>query len=127
MVAFQSACASGNRFFTTFMRVRNGQVRSFRQWVDFTGRDHIHHRLEQLRIGRRGAVLVIYVVTCWLGLSALALKNTDGFNALLQVGQSALVFVLLGFFMVFVQRQYTQIEHDVREEEVKNREKSPGN
>ena len=53
--------------FTTWMRVKSGQVRSVRAWLEFTGRDHIHHRLEDLRIGRRGAVLVVYVVTVWLG------------------------------------------------------------
>lgn len=96
--------------FTTVMRVGTGQVRSVRGWLEFTGRDHIHHRLEDLRIGRVGAVLVVYVVTVWLGLSALALKNTTGINALLQVGQSVIVFVLLAFFMVFVGRQYAVIE-----------------
>lgn len=95
--------------FTTIMRVGTGQVRNFNQWIEFTGRDHIHHRLEDLRVGRVGAVLIVYVVSIWLGLSALALKNTTGINALLQVGQSIIVFVLLGFFMVFVRRQYTAI------------------
>ena len=61
--------------FTTFMRIKSGQVRGFREWIEFTGRDHIHHRLEDLRIGRVAAVLVVYVVTISLGLSALALKN----------------------------------------------------
>jgi hypothetical protein len=98
--------------FTTVMRVGTGEVRSFRQWIEFTGRDHIHHRLESLRIGRVGVVLIIYTVTIWLGLSALALKNTSGINALLQVGQSVIIFLLLGFFMVFVNRQYTAIEGD---------------
>lgn len=95
--------------FTTIMRVSSGQVRSLREWIEFTGRDHIHHRLEDLRIGRVGAVLIVYVVTIWLGLSALALKNTTGLNAMLQVAQSVIVFLLLGFFMVFVQRQYAAI------------------
>lgn len=114
--------------FTTLMRIWSGQVRSFREWIDYTGRDHIHHRLEQLRIGRTGAVLVIYIVTCWLGLSALALKNTSGLNAVLQVAQSALVFCLLGFFMVFVRRQYSEIEAGVREEEaLKRKEPAPEN
>ncbi len=95
--------------FTTVMRVSTGQVRSFRQWIEFTGRDHIHHRLEDLRVGRVGAVLIVYVVSIWLGLSALVLKNTSGINALLQVGQSVIVFLMLAFFMVFVRRQYTRI------------------
>jgi UDP-GlcNAc:undecaprenyl-phosphate/decaprenyl-phosphate GlcNAc-1-phosphate transferase len=82
-----------------------------RQWIDYTGRDHIHHRLAGLRIGNRNAVLVIYVVTIWLGLSALALENTTGLNAILQVSQSVIVFLLLGFFMVFVQQKYEEIEY----------------
>jgi UDP-GlcNAc:undecaprenyl-phosphate GlcNAc-1-phosphate transferase len=96
--------------FTTFMRVKNGQVRSLREWIEYTGRDHFHHRLADLRIGNHTAVLVIYIVTFWLGLSALALKNTTGLNAVLQVAQSVVIFVLLGFFMIFVQRKYAEIE-----------------
>ena len=99
--------------FTTWMRVKSGQVRSLREWLEFTGRDHIHHRLEDLRIGRRGAVLVIYIVTIWLGLSALALQEATGFNAALQLGQSVIVFVLLGSFMVYVSKQYAEIERTV--------------
>jgi len=97
--------------FTTFMRIKSGRVRSFKQWVDYTGRDHIHHHLADLRIGHFKAVLAIYVVTIWLGLSALALKNTTGLNAILQVAQSVIVFLLLGSFMVFVQHKYQEIEH----------------
>ena len=104
--------------FTTWMRVKNGQVRSVRGWLEFTGRDHIHHRLEDLRIGRRGAVLVVYVVTVWLGLSALALGEATGFNAALQLSQSVIVFVLLGFFMVYVSKQYAQIEREASDSDV---------
>ncbi len=103
--------------FTTWMRVKSGQVRSVRAWLEFTGRDHIHHRLEDLRIGRRGAVLVIYVVTIWLGLSALALEEATGFNAALQLSQSIIVFVLLGFFMVYVSKQYAEIERNANQRE----------
>ncbi|MBT3343667.1 MAG: undecaprenyl/decaprenyl-phosphate alpha-N-acetylglucosaminyl 1-phosphate transferase [Gemmatimonadetes bacterium] len=96
--------------FTTIMRIWGGQVRSPRQWLEYTGRDHIHHRLEDLRIGRVGSVLVVYIVTTWLGLSALALGGATGLNAILQVAQSVVVFLLLGFFMVFVGRQYTHLK-----------------
>lgn len=96
--------------FTTIVRVANGEVRGVRQWLEYTGRDHIHHQLEALRTGRAGAVLVIYTICIWLGLSALALKNTTGSNAILQVAQSVIVFGLLAFFMLFVRRKYTEIE-----------------
>jgi UDP-GlcNAc:undecaprenyl-phosphate GlcNAc-1-phosphate transferase len=102
--------------FTSFMRIWHGHVRSVGQWLSYAGRDHIHHRLEALRIGRASAVLVIYAVTTWLGISALVLKNATGLNALLQVAQSVIVFLLLGFFMVFVERQYTAIERQAQDQ-----------
>ncbi|MFH1569312.1 MAG: MraY family glycosyltransferase [Gemmatimonadota bacterium] len=98
--------------FTTIVRVATGQVRTVRQWLEYTGRDHIHYQLEAMRTGRAGAVVIIYTLCLWLGLSALALKNTTGINALLQVAQSAIVFGLLAFFMLFVRRKYTEIEGD---------------
>ena len=102
--------------FTTIMRIKSGQVRGFRQWIEFTGRDHIHHRLESMRLGRSRAVIIIYIVTVWLGLSALALKNAAGLNAILQVAQSIIVFLLLGFFMVFVQGKYLEFERRLRDD-----------
>ena len=101
--------------FTTFMRVKNGQVRSLREWIECSERDHVHDRLKDLRMGRTSSVLVIYAVTASLGLSALTLENTTGVNALLQVAQAVIVFLLLGFFMVFVQRKYVEIERGIRE------------
>ena len=103
--------------FTTIMRVKSGQVRTLRQWIEFTGTDHIHHRLEDLQIGRVGSVIVIYFVTIWLGLSAMALKNATGLIALAQVAQSVIVFLLLSFFMLFVRRKYAEIAKNARESE----------
>ncbi len=105
--------------FTTVMRIRAGQVRSLRQWLEFTGRDHFHHRLAALRLGNLGSVLVIYIVTLWLGLSALALKNAAGLAAHLQVGEAVVVFVMMAFFMVFVPRQYDQIDRQRRDNDTR--------
>ena len=96
--------------FTTLMRVKQGKVRSFREWIECGDRDHIQDYLVGLRIGRKSAVLVLYVVTVWLGLAAVNLENATGMNAVLQVVQSVVIFLLLSFFMVFVQRKYTEIE-----------------
>ena len=96
--------------FTTLMRVKQGKVRSLREWIECGDRDHIQDYLVGLRIGRNSAVLVLYVVTFWLGLAAVNLKNATGMNAVLQVVQSVVIFLLMSFFMVFVQRKYTEIE-----------------
>ena len=38
---------------TTVVRIKRGQVRTFGEWLRFTGRDHFHYRLSDLGIGNR--------------------------------------------------------------------------
>lgn len=94
---------------TTVVRVRSGKVRTFGQWIRFTGRDHFHHRLSDLGIGNKAAVWIIYLVSVWLGLEALVLKNARGIDAVFSILQVAIVFLLIGSFMVFVQNRYARL------------------
>jgi len=93
---------------TTIVRISTGQVRTFGEWIRFTGRDHFHHRLSELGIGNKKAVWIIYLVCFWLGLEALVLKNARGIDAVFSLIQVAIVFVLIGSFMVFVQNRYVR-------------------
>jgi UDP-GlcNAc:undecaprenyl-phosphate GlcNAc-1-phosphate transferase len=79
---------------TTVMRVASGKVRTFRQWIDYTGRDHIHHRLSAVLGGPRRALALILALALGLGLSALGLRGGAG-------GQ-ALVFLLHGLLILLV-------------------------
>ena len=94
---------------TTIVRISTGQVRSFGEWIRFTGRDHFHHRLSDLGIGNKKAVWIIYLVSVWLGLEALVLKNARGIDAVFSLLQVAIVFVLIGSFMVLVQNRYHKL------------------
>lgn len=94
---------------TTVMRTWSGQVKTFSEWIGFTGRDHFHHRLSDLGLGNRTAVLVIYTITGWAGLSGLLLKDATGISAVLALMQSAVIFLLIGGFMVFVKGQYARL------------------
>jgi UDP-GlcNAc:undecaprenyl-phosphate GlcNAc-1-phosphate transferase len=94
---------------TTVVRVWSGQVRTFSEWIAFTGRDHFHHRLSDLGLGHRTAVLVIYTITGWAGLSGLLLKDATGLAAVLALTQSGIIFLLIGGFMVFVKDQYARL------------------
>ena len=97
------------RLRTTFVRIASGQVRSFGEWLRFTGRDHFHHRLSDLGLGNKRAVLVIYLVSIGQGLEALVLRNALGFDALFSVAQVGIGFFLMGAFMVFVHNRYIKL------------------
>ena len=82
------------------MRIKEGKVKNIRQWLDYTGWDHFHHRLVDLGISKKWAVLVIYIICTWLGLNAMILKNADGLHAWYSIIQLGIVFLLFASFMV---------------------------
>jgi UDP-GlcNAc:undecaprenyl-phosphate GlcNAc-1-phosphate transferase len=79
---------------TTVTRIASGRVRSFRQWIDYVGRDHIHHRLAGLLGGPRRALALVLVLSFALGLSALGLHRGAPEEALLFLSQGALILII---------------------------------
>jgi UDP-GlcNAc:undecaprenyl-phosphate GlcNAc-1-phosphate transferase len=80
---------------TTISRIASGRVRSFRQWIDYVGRDHIHHRFSNLLGGPRPALFLILVLSLGLGLSAFGLRRGSPGQALLFLVHGALVLLVV--------------------------------
>jgi UDP-GlcNAc:undecaprenyl-phosphate GlcNAc-1-phosphate transferase len=76
----------------TIDRVFTGRVKSFREWIDYVGKDHLHHRLANVLGGRKKSVLFIYLLSFCLGMSAVVLRYARPMDALLLIVQ-AMVFV----------------------------------
>ena len=76
-------------------RIVSGKVRSFRQWIDFVGRDHIHHRFTVLLGNQRRALALILSLALGLGLCALGLHRGDGVEALIFLVHGALVLLVV--------------------------------
>lgn len=91
---------------TTVMRIKNRQVKNFSEWVHFTGRDHFHHRLVEIGFSPKLAVFAIYLVSVMLGIGATVLQKSEGIDAYLLLIQAFILFVMIGYFMVFVKRQF---------------------
>ncbi|MBI4735077.1 MAG: undecaprenyl/decaprenyl-phosphate alpha-N-acetylglucosaminyl 1-phosphate transferase [candidate division NC10 bacterium] len=79
----------------TLTRILTGKVRSFREWIAYVGRDHLHHRLEALLGSKRQTVLLIYLLSVSMGLAALALRNARTLEAVLLTLQAAIVVVIV--------------------------------
>ncbi len=47
-------------FLITVLRIKEGKVRNFKEWIDYTGKDHFSHRLMRLGLGKRGAVFFLW-------------------------------------------------------------------
>jgi len=87
--------------YTTVSRIKNGHVRSFRQWLDYVGKDHFHHRLMHLGMSQRQAAGFILTLCLVLGLAALVIRSAWSISStLLLLGQTLLIYFIIVALMV---------------------------
>ena len=81
--------------FVGIVRVVTGKVHSLREWLAYTGKDHIHHRFEALGLSRAQSVLLILFISCTLGLSAVQLRQATPHEAVLILVQAGCVLTII--------------------------------
>ena len=91
---------------TTFMRIKEEKVKSFTEWLKYTGKDHFHHRVADMGFGKRRTVQVIHLIAICLGINGFIIRITSSLEAGLLLIETAILFVLLSFIMIFVKTQY---------------------
>jgi UDP-GlcNAc:undecaprenyl-phosphate GlcNAc-1-phosphate transferase len=79
----------------TVERIVTGKVSTIKEWIDFVGTDHLHHRLARLLGSTRASVEMIFALTICLGLAALVLRKADTRDAVLLLAQAALIVILI--------------------------------
>jgi UDP-GlcNAc:undecaprenyl-phosphate/decaprenyl-phosphate GlcNAc-1-phosphate transferase len=86
--------------YTTISRIASHKVANFREWLEFTGKDHLHHRLTTLGLSPKQTVHFIYFLTASLGMSALVLRNGKVLDALLLLIQAVFIYIIIVILMV---------------------------
>lgn len=81
--------------YITVERILNGKVKSFKDWIEYVGKDHLHHRLYALLGDKRKAVLFIYFLCATLGISAVALRNARSIDGILLICQALLITIVV--------------------------------
>ncbi len=89
---------------TTLIRIQDGKVKSVRQWLEYGGNDHFHHRLLTIGFTSGGSVLVIWAITIVMGLLALLLKKGDFQESVIAIAIALLIFLLIISLMLFEDR-----------------------
>ncbi|MBC8178677.1 MAG: undecaprenyl/decaprenyl-phosphate alpha-N-acetylglucosaminyl 1-phosphate transferase [Desulfobacteraceae bacterium] len=80
--------------YVTAHRILRGEALNFREWLEYVGKDHLHHRLFFVLGGKRKAVFFIYAFAITLGISALVLRHADTLNAVLLLIQAVSIVIL---------------------------------
>lgn len=79
----------------TVERLVSGKVKDFRGWLEYVGKDHLHHRIAALLGSTRQSVLFIYLLSICLGLTAITLRRANEIDALLLLLQAAIIVVIV--------------------------------
>jgi UDP-GlcNAc:undecaprenyl-phosphate GlcNAc-1-phosphate transferase len=89
-----------NMAYVTIARIKRGKVSTFREWVSYCAKDHIHHHLSALGLSQPRTVLFIYLISICLGISALVLRDAPNtIDAILMLGQALIIFIIIFILM----------------------------
>jgi UDP-GlcNAc:undecaprenyl-phosphate GlcNAc-1-phosphate transferase len=80
--------------YITVERLLNGKVKTVKEWIDYVGTDHLHHRLYVLLGHKWKAVITIFLFSMILGLSSIALRNARLIDSVLLVIQASLISII---------------------------------
>jgi UDP-GlcNAc:undecaprenyl-phosphate/decaprenyl-phosphate GlcNAc-1-phosphate transferase len=80
--------------YITVARIFSGKVRSFRDWIAYVGRDHLHHRLASLLGSKRQAVFLVFLFAICTGLAAIALVHASTMEAVILILQAVVIVVI---------------------------------
>ncbi len=87
--------------YTTVSRIRNGSVGSVKEWLEYTGKDHFHHRLMKLGLGVEHTVGFIMLLNICLGLGAWTIRHAASTaGTWLMLAQSVLIFLIVVALML---------------------------
>ncbi len=79
----------------TIMRIYTKKVTNIKEWIDYVGKDHLHHRLEALFLNKKLSVLFIYFMCICLGVTAIVLRNARTIDALLLLLQAIIIVIII--------------------------------
>lgn len=86
--------------YITIARSLDGKVRNLKEWIEYTGKDHLHHRLVNLGFSETETVLFIYLITACLGISGINLKTTGDLKIYFELLQGFYIFIIVVILML---------------------------
>ena len=95
-------------FLITILRAKENKVHNIKEWIDYTGKDHLSHRLMRLGLGTRGAVLALWLLqVLFCGVAFWIFPRSFA------IGVAGLAFYLftIGAFIAFFRRRRIMLLH----------------
>lgn len=91
--------------FTTVSRLATRKVTSFRSWLEYTGKDHLHHRLEALGLTRGQVVLTICFLNLGVGLGAITLFEARTYGGIALLIQIICIYMIIALLEMLAMKK----------------------
>lgn len=89
-------------YLITVLRIKEGKVRNFKEWIDYTGKDHLSHRVSRLGLKKKGAVSLLWGLQGIFCVLALWVFQGDSGRGFVGIG----IFLgLTGAFIFFFRKR----------------------
>ncbi len=85
--------------YISISRIYRGRVKNLREWIEYTGKDHLHHRLVALGLSEPQAVLFIYLIAACLGITGIILRASGDIVIFLDILQGIIIFAIIVILM----------------------------
>ncbi len=85
--------------YISLSRIYRGLVKNLKEWIEYTGKDHLHHRLVALGLTEPQAVLFIYLIAACLGITGILLRATGDLVIFLEILQGVIIFAIIVILM----------------------------
>ncbi len=93
--------------YTTISRIKNGKIHNVIEWLEYTARDHFHHRLMKIGCSVKSSVGFTALLNVCLGLGAWSMQQTGSTVAtFFLLFQSVLIFIVV-IVLMLLGRQIT--------------------
>lgn len=86
--------------YITVARIWDGKVRNFKEWIEYAGKDHLHHRLVTLGFNEVQTVLLIYLMAACLGIGGIILHADGDSRIYLGFFQALFIFAIIIILML---------------------------
>jgi UDP-GlcNAc:undecaprenyl-phosphate GlcNAc-1-phosphate transferase len=81
--------------YITFTRLKRNTFRNLNEFIEYVGKDHLHHRLDGLFHSKSYTVIFIYFLSITLGLAAVVLRDARTIDALLLILQAVIILLIV--------------------------------
>lgn len=91
--------------FTTIMRIKEEKISTLTEWLKYGGKDHFHHRLVDLGLHPKGAMIFICFINVSFGISAIMVNNEKAIVGFWAILQASIIFAGIAVLMVVGKRR----------------------